>query len=173
MELIKATENDFAKLTEFYRYVIDNTENMQTYARWVYGQHPSDEMIRHYIQTGAMYYGAQDGAIVSALAVTPYQEASYHNTEWAVSLADDEAAVVHILCVDPRRQKQGLAKQTMLLAAELSRAMHKKALRLDALACNTPAQRLYESLGFERRGTECWYAENIGWADFLLYEFVL
>ena len=28
---------------------------MDTYARWVYGKHPKEEMIRGYIQAGAMY----------------------------------------------------------------------------------------------------------------------
>ena len=51
--------------------------------------------------------------------------------------------------------------------------MNKKAVRLDALSCNKPAHKLYESLGFINRGTERWYAENVGWMEFFLFEFVL
>ena len=51
--------------------------------------------------------------------------------------------------------------------------MEKKALRLDALACNTPAQQLYESLGFQKRGIAHWFADNVGWTDFYLYELLL
>ena len=46
-------------------------------------------------------------------------------------------------------------------------------MRLDTLACNTPAQRLYESLGFQKRDQRRWYADNVGWADFFLYELIL
>ena len=46
-----------------------------------------------------------------------------------------------------------------------------KAVRLDALASNTPAHRIYERLGFEYRGTQHLYAENTGWMDFLFFEF--
>ena len=145
---------------------------MDIYARWVYGQHPTDEMIRQYIQTGTMYYCEKDGSLLSAAAVTPQAE-DYHDSAWSVSLEDDEVAVVHLLCVAPEWQGRGVARETMGLVTELSRAMGKKAVRLDALACNTPAHRLYESLGFQKRDQRRWYADNVGWTDFFLYELVL
>ena len=55
----------------------------------------------------------------------------------------------------------------------LAKGMGKKAVRLDALACNAPAHRLYESLGFKKRGVCRWYAENTGWFDFYLFECLL
>ena len=45
-----------------------------------------------------------------------------------------------------------------------------KAVRLDALASNTPGHRLYERLGFEFRGKQHLYAENTGWTDFYFFE---
>lgn len=173
MELIRAAINDFDRLTDFYRDVILHTENMDIYAKWVYGQHPTDKMIRKYIREGAMYFCEKDGSIISAVAVTAYQGEDYHDIDWALHLSDDEAAVVHILCVGPKLQKQGIAKETMRLIIELSRRMSKKAVRLDALSCNTPAHRLYEELGFCRKGQKRWYADNVGWIDFYLYELVL
>ncbi len=56
---------------------------------------------------------------------------------------------------------------------DLAKGMGKKAVRLDALACNAPAHRLYESLGFKKRGVCRWYAENTGWFDFYLFECLL
>lgn len=173
MELIKASEKDFNRLSRFYREAILHTENMEIFAKWVYGKHPTDEMIMGYIKEGAMYFCERDGAVVSAVAVTPYQGEDYHNTEWSLALSDGEVAAVHILCVDPKYQKQGVARDTMALVIELSKSLGKKAVRLDALSCNTPARRLYESLGFVKRGVERWYADNIGSTDFVLYEFAL
>ena len=68
---------------------------MDTYARWIYGQHPTDEMIRRYIQANAMYYCEKDGSILSAVAVTQQGE-EYHGAEWSASLEDDEVSVVQI-----------------------------------------------------------------------------
>lgn len=173
MNLIQANVNDFDRLTHFYRDVILNTEKMDIYAKWVYGKHPTDEMILRYIEEGEMYYCEKDGSIASAVAVTPCQSDDYHNIDWKIQLSDNEAAVVHILCVNPEMQKQGIAKKTMQLVIELCRNANKKAVRLDALSCNSPAHRLYEMLGFEKRGQQRWFTENVGWTDFFLYELIL
>ena len=61
----------FLKISAFYKYVIDNTENMAEYARWDYGRHPTDEMIIGYINGGYMYYTEENGELTSAVAVTP------------------------------------------------------------------------------------------------------
>lgn len=171
-KLVQATKQDFQRITQFYRDVIARTEHMDTYARWVYGQHPTDEMIHSYIQKGAMYYCEKDGAILSALALTPQAE-DYHDAAWSISPEDDEVSVVHLLCVAPEWQGQGVARETMRKIMEQNRETGKKAVRLDALACNTPAHRLYESLGFQKRDQRRWYADNVGWTDFFLYELVL
>ena len=173
MELLQAKEIDFDRITDFYRRVIEHTEGMERYACWKYGLHPTDQMIRRYIQTGAMYYCEKDGAIIAAVALTPSQGEDYHGAAWSQDLPDDEVAVVHILCVDPRMQKQMIAKKLMAMVISLARGSSKGAVRLDALACNVPAQHLYEALGFSRRGKQRWHTENVGWTDFFLYEFPL
>ena len=95
MKLVQATKQDFQRITRFYRDVIARTEHMDTYARWIYGQHPTDEMIRRYIQANAMYYCEKDDSILSAVAVTQQGE-EYHGAEWSASLEDDEVSVVQI-----------------------------------------------------------------------------
>ncbi|MBP1561036.1 MAG: GNAT family N-acetyltransferase [Oscillospiraceae bacterium] len=172
MKLIKAESSDFSKIVSFYKYVINNTENMAEYGRWIYGQHPTDEIINGYIEGGYMYYTEDNGEITSAVAVTPYQSADYHPVQWSVEAGDDEVSVVHILCIDPKRQKCGLAKSVMYKIISMAKEDSKKAVRLDALCCNIPAHRLYESIGFKKRGCQKWYADNTGWIDFFLYEFV-
>lgn len=172
MKLYQATEKDFPRVSQFYRDVIDHTEHMQRYARWVYGQHPTSEMLFRYIQNGVLYYSEKDGDILSAVAVTS-QGKEYHGAAWSLPLRDDEVSVIHLLCVAPKLQKQGVARMTMGLVLEMSREMNRKAVRLDALACNTPAHQLYELLGFQKRDQRQWFADNVGWADFFLYELVL
>ena len=173
MNLIKANINDFNKLTQFYREAILNTDNMEIYAKWIYGKHPTDEMILRYIEEETMFFCEKNGLIASAVAVTPCQSYDYHGIDWGIRISDDKAAVVHILCVNPKLQKQGIAKKTMQLIIELCRNENKKVVRLDALSCNSPAHRLYEGLGFEKRGKQHWFTDNVGWTDFFLYEFIL
>ena len=163
---------DFEQVTSFYKYVIENTEDMKLYARWVYGQHPTDEMIEKYIQQGAMYVLEDGDVIVAAMAVTMSQGDDYHSIQWSVPLEDVEVAVVHILCVNPDYQKQGIGKRMIQESVALAEEWEKKAVRLDALASNQPAHRMYGMLGFELRGIQNLYAENTGWTDFLFFEYV-
>lgn len=170
LKLIKAEPDDLDRLSSFYRSVIDNTPSMSVCCRWIYGLHPSDELIREYINTDTMYCTEADGQLLSALAAVPYQDESYHDTTWGITAVDDEVMTIHILGVHPACQGQGIARRTMAAAEALAGSLGKKAVRLDALKSNTPAQRMYEALGYVRRDEKRWYACNIGWTDFILYE---
>ena len=81
--------------------------------------------------------------------------------------------MIHLFCVAPEFQGQGLARKTMGLVMDESRNAGKKSVRLDAITCNEPAKRLYESLGFQKRDQRNWYTANLGYIDFYLYEFAL
>lgn len=171
--MINAKNSDYERIVEFYKYVIDHTENMSRYGRWIYGKHPTDEMIKKYVDDGYMYYETDEGKITVAVAVTPFQGEDYHPIEWGIDAKDDEVMVIHLLCVNPDKQNCGLAKRAISNIIEAARHDGKKSVRLDALSCNIPAHKLYESLGFQKCGTQNWFASNTGWIDFYLYEYIL
>lgn len=162
---------DFDKVLSFYKYVIEKTQEIGKYARWVYGQHPTDAMILNYIEQEAMYLLEEEQTIMGAMAVTMSQSDDYHCINWSVDAADDEVAVIHILCTNPDYQKQGIGKRMIRESIMLAEKEMKKAVRLDALASNTPAHQMYQSLGFEYRGKQHLYAENTGWTDFWFFEY--
>ena len=169
----KCEPKDLAEILDFYQMVINETEDLATYARWIYGKRPSEEMIKDYIEQGNMYCIVMDGNIVASVAVTLSQGEEYHDIDWQIHLQDDEVATVHLLAVDPHKQKRGLAKTVMNEVIDLAKGHGKKAVRLDALDCNTPAHSLYETMGFQKRDIRRWYAENTGWIDFFLFEYLL
>ena len=160
MKLELATQNDFDAIIAFYDDVTERTPEMATYARWSKGKHPTVEGIRAYINEGSMYLYRESGAIVGAMAVTMYQGEDYHAIDWSQQIADDKVAVIHILAVSPDTQGKGIGSE-----------MIREAIRLDALASNTPAHKLYKRLGFEYRGKQHLYAENTGWTDFYFFEY--
>lgn len=172
MKLFKATELDLQRITQFYQDVIAHTEHMDTYARWVYGQHPTDELIKGYIQKDAMYYYEENGVIVSALAVTRQGE-DYHGAMWSISSGGCGCFCGTSALCCTEMAKAGRRLQGNDLCGRIERKDGKKAVRLDAFACNTPAHRLYESLGFQKRDQRRWYADNVSRAQFFLYELVL
>ena len=58
-------------------------------------------------------------------------------------------------------------------AIDIAKSNNSKAVRLDALSCNTPAHRLYQSIGFEKISICNWYSDNVGNAEFYLFELPL
>ncbi len=173
MELVQATAVDFSRIRAFYIYVIENNETMSTCCKWVYGLHPTDEAIMEYIVAGDLYYMEREGKIVASIAITKKQDKSYHDVPWQKELADDEVAVGHIMCVDPKLKRQGIGKAMLKKVCEQCLRLNKKAYRFDTMASNTPAQALYDSLGFKRIAVRHWYTDNAGWTDFILYEKLL
>ncbi len=168
MELNRTT--DFETVKAIYLDVIENTPDMEKYARWVYGQHPTDETIRTYIYNGEMYLLTDGDAAVGVVAIVMHQDADYETVSWAEDLANDEVATLHLLAVCPAFRGKRLGETVLEEAAALAKKSGKKALRLDTLRSNLPAQKLYDKTGFFYRGVQHLYAENTGWTDFLYYE---
>ena len=171
MRLELATQNDYDNIIAFYDDVTERTPEMATYARWSKGKHPTVEGIRAYINEGSMYLYRNNGKIVGAMAVTMYQSEDYHAIDWSQQVADDEVAVIHILAVSPDYQGKGIGSEMIREAIRIALSKGMQAIRLDALASNTPAHKLYERLGFEYRGKQHLYAENTGWTDFYFFEY--
>ncbi len=86
-------------------------------------------------------------------------------------MADDKVAVIHILAVSPDAQGTGIGSEMIREAIRLAQSKGMQAIRLDALASNTLAHRLYEHLGFEYCGKQHLYAENTGWTDFYFFDY--
>jgi ribosomal protein S18 acetylase RimI-like enzyme len=170
MRLELATQNDFDSIIAFYDDVTERTLEMATYARWSKGKHPTVEGIRAYIDEGSMYLYRDNDAIVGAMAVTMYQGEDYHAIDWTKQVADDKVAVIHILAVSPDSQGKGIGSKMIREAIRLAQNNGIQAIRLDALASNTPAHKIYKCLGFEYRGKQHLYAENTGWTDFYFFE---
>jgi ribosomal protein S18 acetylase RimI-like enzyme len=168
MNLVQA--HDLETVKKHYIKVIDHTPEIEKYARWVYGKHPTDEGLRSYIENGEMYLLMDRDIVAGMVAVVMHQEPDYEAVPWAEKLENDQVATLHILAVCPEYRGRALGNTILKLAGELAKQQGRKAMRLDVLESNLPAQRMYEKAGYVYRGKQRWYAENTGWTNFLLYE---
>ena len=171
MKLELARQNDFDAIIAFYDDVTERTPEMTTYARWSKGKHPTVAGIRAYINEGSMYLYRERGIIIGTMAVTMYQGEDYHAIDWSQQVPDEKVAVIHILAVSPGYQGKGIGSEMIREAIRMAKSKGMQAIRLDALASNTPAHKLYKRLGFEYRGKQHLYAENTGWTDFYFFEY--
>ncbi len=173
MEFRQVKMEEAESVYAFYERVIDDTPEMDKHAQWKHGMHPTEDMMEAYIRNNNMYALYDGEVIAGAMAVTLCQGDAYHDIPWQAKLLDDEVAVIHILAVNPQKQHMGVGRQLIDEAVKLAREKKRKAVRLDAIATNTPAHHMYEGKGFTYVGKEHWFAENTGWIDFYLYEYLL
>lgn len=171
MKLTQATLADFDSVLAFYGDVMDRTPEIARYARWQKGKHPTPEGIKAFIEEESLYLRRENGLIIGAMAFPMHQGEEYHAIAWSRNVADDEVAVIHLLAVSPDYQGTGIGSEMVLEAIQLAKNQGMKAIRLDALASNIPAHRLYDRLGFVNRGVQHLYAENTGWTDFYFFEY--
>jgi len=169
-KLIKTNASDFEKIKSAYIDIINRTPDMKDYTRWEYGKHPTDEMIQKYIDDGNMYMFMDGENLAGVVALTFSQGEDYHPVKWQIEAQDDEVMVLHILGIMPDYQGKGIGRQMIQSALATANDKGIKACRLDVLASNHPAQKMYESLGFVFCGKQHWFAGNTGWTDFYLYE---
>ena len=170
MHLIQT--DDFETVKRKYIDVIENTPDIEKYARWEYGKHPTDESLKAYIDRGEMYVLMDGEEIAGMAAVAMCQGDDYLNISWEKDLSKDEVATVQLLAVCPDHRGKSLGLRILDEAMEIAVRKGMKALRLDALKTNLPAQKMYVKAGFVYRGEQRLYAENTGITDFLYYEMI-
>lgn len=174
MEILRlATIADFETIKSKYIEIIEKTPDLAKHAQWVWGLHPDDELVRNYIIKNEMYMYMCDDKVAGVVVISNGQPEEYESVEWGIKLKSEEVAVLHLLGVCPDFQKKGIAKKLIEGSIEIAVNSGKKAVRLDTLASNIPAQNMYPKYRFTYRGKQNLYACNTGNIDFLYYEMIL
>jgi len=171
---IRAAEaGEFQAVKSFYDGLIDAMAEAPFRPGWEKGVYPTEEFIRFSLQQGELSIALLDNAIAGAMVINHRCTPGYEAISWGVQAAAEEVSVIHALGVSPAHQGQGLARQMVREAIRLAEGRGQKAIRLDVLAGNLPAQKLYTGAGFQYRDTIKLFYEDTGLTDFLLYELVL
>lgn len=75
--------------------------------------------------------------------------------------------------VHKRSCRRGIATAVLDELIRIAKEANKKAVRLDAIGTNKPAQKLYEKYGFINCGKAMEYYESTGKTEFVYYEYVV
>ena len=112
--------------------------------------YPDREILAEDVESGDMTLGLLDGELACAYVVNREHDPEYTSGAWEHTQGN--FCVLHRLCVNPRMQGRGLARQTMARMEETARKQGFDSVRLDVFSKNLHAQRLYERLGYKRTG---------------------
>ena len=77
MQMHLVNTDDFETVKGKYIDVIENTPDIEKYARWIYGKHPTDESLKAYIDRGEMYVLTDGEEIAGMAAVAMYEKAGF------------------------------------------------------------------------------------------------
>ena len=172
--LIKKAEPDqYPSVKAFYHSVIDGMKHAPYGAGWKKDIYPAPEYLMHAIRSSELYIAIENDAIIAAMVLNHECNEGYQNYQWQTPAAPDEITVIHALGVNPLHAGKGCAKKMVTFAIETARNARQKAIRLDVLKGNLPAEKLYEGLGFVYLHTLPMFYADTGWTEYELYEYRL
>lgn len=165
-----AEKNEFKKVLDFYYSVIDSLgEN--NLPKWKKNLYPSNNYLLSAIKNNQLYVGEIDEKVVCAMVLNHEGCNGYDSVKWNVDAKDCDVLIIHVLGVHPCCKGKGYGKALIKKAVEIAKEKRCKAVRLDVLSNNLPAVHMYESCGFCRIDNVKLFYDDIGLADFYMYEY--
>ena len=173
MLLRQAEEFEYPVVKEFYDAVVDGMADSKYRPGWKKGKYPGNEYAYEAIMNGELYIGIEDGTVISAMVVNHRYNEEFVNVKWQKELTHDEFGVIHAFGVRPEYQKKGYGGQMVEYVVEQARLKGLKAIRLDVLVGNLPAEKLYPTHGFVLVEKHKMQHPNLGLVEFNMYERLL
>ena len=174
MMIRKAASGEYEKVRGFYHSMIDAMAAApKVYVAWKKDVYPSPELISGSIEKGEMYLALEGDEIAGAMVLNHDPGEGYAGVARQTEADDAEVMVIHALGVHPEHAGKGYAKALVREAVGIAGRTGMKAIRLDVLHGNLPAERLYTGLGFRSIEKVRMYYEDTGLTEFSLYEYVI
>lgn len=170
LDIRKAEKYEYEKVLSFYYDVIELEKDLPYGPMWTKGVYPTDEMIHELVENEVMYVGLVDGRIVSAMALNSEVVEGYDKVSWKVDAGWEEVFVLHLFGILPEYRRKGVSRAMLSYADDEASRYGKKAIRLDVLAGNLPAEKLYPGCGYMYIETADVHYEDTGWDRFLMFE---
>ncbi|NLI22853.1 MAG: GNAT family N-acetyltransferase [Clostridiales bacterium] len=152
MRLRPATPADLPAVYGIFQNAIDDM-NARGIPQWddIY---PTPAILSDDQRKGQLHVAVGEEEVPLA-AVTLNEEChpDYASAQWRHG---EPALIVHRLCVSPAAQGQGVGRGLMAEVEALAREKGYAGIRLDAFSQNPHALRMYERLGYEKRGEATW-----------------
>lgn len=152
IKFIPAGAEDLENIFTMFRAAV---EKMELYGIYQWDElYPDRETLQNDILKNQMFIGTLGRETACAYVINRECDAEYSSGDW--NYPAETALIVHRLCVNPKHQHKGIARQTMLHIESQARQSGAYSIRLDCFTLNPCALRLYENLGYLKTGIVSW-----------------
>ncbi|MBR6801666.1 MAG: GNAT family N-acetyltransferase [Eubacteriaceae bacterium] len=167
-------EDEFDKVWHFYDHVIEKMKDSPFDPDWNMEYYPDAEYITDSLKEKRMLGMVdEDGRIISCMVINHELEGDFDDSVWNVEATWDEVIAIHTFGVLPEYHSKGISRQMMDYIISYAKNEGYKAIRLDVMPGNIPAEKLYLRYNFTFIGnfTEVW--DDGSSEEFKVYELVL
>ncbi len=148
----KADKSDINAIEKIYESTHDAEEAGLTTTGWKRGIYPTVNTAEASLNRGDMYVAELNGKVVATAIINKEQVDMYAEGNWEYEAPDDKICVLHTLAVDPETRGHGLGQAFVRFYEQLAKNQGCEALRIDTVASNTAARRMYAKLGYKEIG---------------------
>lgn len=153
MVFTKYSAEKFNEVWQFYREVVCHLQATTNYPKWD-DDRPSKKGLTDAIKSGELYILTDGDTIVGAVTLGEDPEGNYEVGEWSTALHRGEYLTVHLFAVHPAYERKGIGTIMVQECIRTAREGGYKAIRLDTVPDNHPANHLYMKNGFTYAGTK-------------------
>lgn len=166
-----ARTDEFLAVRAFYHHLTDAMQDAAFPPGWEKDVYPAPAFLRQAIAEQGLFLGLAAGQIAACMVLDRAGNPGYDQVCWPTACAPGESLVIHALGVRPDFAGRGIAGQMVRKAIACARQAGLRAVRLDVLAGNIPAERLYVGQGFHYVDTVDMFYADTGRTAFRLYEY--
>ena len=141
----KATDADLDALERLFDVLCEHLAATVNYPGWEKGRYPVRAAAEESLAADQLYVARLDGQVIGTVTLNHAEPSAYAYAAWEIR---DTVAVVHTLAVHPSFLHGGTGRTLMKFAVDWAKEQGCRTIHLDTYEKNTPAKRLYESLGF-------------------------
>ena len=146
-----ATPQDMDAVYAVYRDAIADM-NANGIPQWD-AIYPNPSILDADLGKGELYVGVTEQGVVAAVVLNEECDAAYQVPSWE---GGEPCVIVHRLCVSPQAQGGGVGRGLMGEVENWATVRGYRDIRLDTFSLNPHALRMYDKLGYTKRGEAIW-----------------
>ena len=152
IEIRKCRKNEIDITADLYIRTVDEMIGTGTnYPKWR-RDYPDRQSVISAFESGSQYICLADGVIAGAFVLNEDPAGAYEKGDWEKTLSRGEYLIIHTLAVSSSFRGMGIGAGMTEFCIETAESGGYKAVRLDIVPENLPAEKLYRKMGFKFAG---------------------